>query len=433
MNTPWAALLCKFSDDDSEPFERAFSERLFTSAGSGSLNMVDYFADCSHGDAYVSGSQVFGWYTLDKKRSEYAGSGPNWQGRLDLVNWARQAAADAGDDLSGFYGVVVCMNVATDVFGGSGQLAVCDLNSMQPSILGQEMGHGYGLSHSRIDGSTDDYQDPWDTMSTANAYSASHSEFQSVGPGLNAWNMRGQGWLDEARVWRGGESFDSTLVLRPLHRRDLPGLLAAELPGGFLAEFRVQERWDAGIPRPAVLVHRFDENRSYLMPGVGGTSDLTEGDKFERGSQVIPWVGFTSLEVLDIDAGARTARLRVQHVPRQRQPHEFEGIFGQLIGGVGVDGGGIIVLPGGRVVPVPPWDPMIRILEQIALYRESANIGNAPLHESVQRLALQRIAAESTKQLSRLQVFESPPLKFGEVHQHGEHEHGGHEHGHAAE
>ena len=77
---------------------------------------------------------------------------------------------------------------------------------------------------------------------------------------------------------------------------------------------------------------------------------------------------------------------------------------------------------------MPPWDPMIRILEQIALYRESANIGNAPLHESVQRLALQRIAAESTKQLSRLQVFESPPLKFGEVH-----EHGGHEHRHSAE
>jgi hypothetical protein len=79
-------------------------------------------------------------------------------------------------------------------------------------------------------------------MSTANAYSASHDEFDSVGPGLNAWNMRSQGWLDESRVWRGsGTSFDSTIELRPLHRRELPGLLAAELPGGYLAEFSEQQ------------------------------------------------------------------------------------------------------------------------------------------------------------------------------------------------
>jgi hypothetical protein len=421
MNTPWAALLCKFNDDDSEPFERGFYERLFTTAGSGSLNMVDYFADCSHGNADVSGSEVFGWYTLNKARNEYTGSGPNWQGRLDLVNWARQAATDAGVDLTRFYGVVVCMNVATDLFGGGGRLAVCDLNSMRPALLGQEMGHGYGLAHSRIDGSTDDYRDPWDTMSTASPYSASHDEFGSVGPGLNAWNMRSQGWLDETRVWRGsGSGFNSTIVLRPLHRRDLPGLLAAELPGGYLAEFRVQERWDAEIPRPAILVHRFDDNHSYLMPATAGSSDLAEGDKFERGSQTIAWVGYTALEVQDIDAKSLTATLRVEHTPRQRQPHEFEGIFGQIIGGVGVDGGGILILPG-RVVPIPPWDPTIRILEQIAVYRESAHINDSSLQDAVRRHALERIVLHATTNLDKLHVFESPPQHPGELHEH-EHE-----------
>jgi hypothetical protein len=289
---------------------------------------------------------------------------------------------------------------------------------MQPSLLGQEMGHGYGLSLSGLEGSTADYQDPWDTMSTANASSAPHAEYGSVGPGLNAWNMRGQGWLDETRVWRGGGgAFDATIVLRPLHRRDLPGHLAVELPGGFLAEFRVQERWDEGIPRPAVLVHRFDGGYSYLMPATSGSADLGEGDKFERGSQMFPWVGYTALEVLDIDAAERTARLRVQRVPRQR--HEFEGIYGEIIGGVTSDGGGIVILPGGRVVPVPPWDPMVRILEQVAVYRESMNVDNAALQDSVRRLALQRITAESAKQLERLHVFESPPLRFGDTHEHG--------------
>ena len=418
MNTPWAVLLCKFNDDDSEPFPRRFYERLFTTAGSGSLNMVDYFQDCSHGDADVSGSQVFGWYTLGKRRDEYVGSGPNWQGRLDLVNWARQAATDAGVDLTLYYGVVVCMNVSTDLFGGGGRLAVCDLNSMQPALLGQEMGHGYGLAHSRIDGSTDDYRDPWDTMSTASPYSAPHDEYASVGPGLNAWNMRSQGWLDEARVWRGGGSaFDSTIVLRPLHRRDLPGLLAAELPGGYLAEFRVQERWDAGIPRAAVLVHSFDDNHSYLVPASSGSRDFGEGDRFERGSQTIPWVGHTALEVVDIDAEAHTAEIRLQHVPRQRGT-EFEGIFGQILGGVGVDGGGILILPGGRVVPIPPWDPTIRIAEQIAVYRDSAHINDLTLQDAVRRRALENITAHAQKGLAGLHVFETPPLKHGEVHEH---------------
>jgi len=310
------------------------------------------------------------------------------------------------------------MNVSTDLFGGGGRLAVCDLNSMQPALLGQEMGHGYGLAHSRIDGSTDDYRDSWDTMSTANAYSAPHDDYGSVGPGLNAWNMRSQGWLDETRVWRGGSgAFDSTIVLRPLHRRDLPGLLAAELPGGYLAEFRVQERWDAGIPRAAVLVHSFDDNHSYLVPSNAGSRDLGEGDKFERGSQTIPWAGYTGLEVVDIDAQAHTAEIRVQRVPRERG-HESEGIFGQILGGVGVDGGGILILPGGRVVPIPPWDPTIRIAEQIAIFRESTHINDSTLQDAVRRRALENIATHAQKGLEGLHVFESPPLKSGEVHEH---------------
>ena len=59
---------------------------MFTSAGVGTLNMVQFFTDLSHGAIDLSGSRVFGWYTLNKAKSEYLGSGPNWQGRQDLVN-----------------------------------------------------------------------------------------------------------------------------------------------------------------------------------------------------------------------------------------------------------------------------------------------------------------------------------------------------------
>ena len=125
MQTPWAILLCKFKDDAREPLTRQLFEDLFTSSGIGKFNMVDYFRDMSHGVLDLGGSKVFGWFTLDKNRSEYTGSGANQQGRKDLIEWARQKAADNKVDLSKFFSVVVCMNVPTDLFGG-GSGVVCD-------------------------------------------------------------------------------------------------------------------------------------------------------------------------------------------------------------------------------------------------------------------------------------------------------------------
>ena len=49
--------------------------------------------------------------------------------------------------------------------------------------------------------------------------------------------------------------------------RSLPGFLAAEIPGGYLVEFRVREGWDGAIPRAAVLIHRFESDGWFLMPG----------------------------------------------------------------------------------------------------------------------------------------------------------------------
>src|SRR5262249_6598479 len=146
-------------------------------------------------------------------------------GRQALIAWAKQAAAGHGDNLDNYFGVVVCMNVPTDLFGDLGFPAmVCpDDDPPQPSLVGQEMGHGYGLDHSRADGSDADYQDPWDIMSTRSPYETPNSDYINVGPGLNAANMASRGWLEETRVWAANGEFDETIRLRPLHHRSLPG------------------------------------------------------------------------------------------------------------------------------------------------------------------------------------------------------------------
>jgi len=391
--SPWAVLLVRFSDDTEPAPSMKTYEDLFTSAGRGKLNMLDFFHDMSHGQVNLSGSKLLGWYTLPVKRSDYVGNVyPQPAGKVNrngLLDLARTAATAAGVNLADFSGVVVSALGGTDLCGWvGGMAALCDNFSLSPSLLGQEMGHGYGLDHARLQGSTMDYQDPWDVMSTA-AYpwmQAAHAEFGTVGPGLNAWNMRSRGWLDESRVWQAPQaSWSETIQLRPLHRTDLPGFLAAEL-GPYLVEFRVPERWDAAIPRACILVHRFADNHSYLMPSAAGSQDIVTGDKFVSGDPIVVIFPSFSVEVLSIDAGNRTATIRLTQRPAARVPMTGGTVFGA----VEVDGsGGLFV--NGHFRPVPPRGPVTEIVEQLARYLDAAPSGAGV----ASALTMRRTALES--------------------------------------
>lgn len=405
IKSSWAVLRCKFNDDSTEPFTTDYYEDLFTSSGVGSQNMVDFFRDVSHGNLDLSDTRVFGWYTLDMKRSEYKGLA----GRGDLLNRARQAAAANGDNLSQYVSVGVCMNVQTDLFGG-GDGVVCDNLSTEPRFLGQEMGHFYGLDHSRADtikpcgeDSTIDYKDFWDVMSTAGcAFSSPHPRYSSIGPGLNAANMASRGWLDESRVWKAStSSFDTVVQLRPLHRRDLPGYLAARL-GKYLVEFRSKEKWDAAIPRPAVLIHRFDDNHSYIMSANSGEQDLVAGNVFGTADSV--FTEATRIEVVEINANEQFAKIRLVHHPAFEEP----SLGGILFGGVDRGGEGHIFVPGRGFVPIPPHSPFVQILRHIASYESSEAIASVHLRNSVRRETLSAISSLIENQMQTLQTFRQP-------------------------
>jgi hypothetical protein len=101
---------------------------------------------------------------------------------------------------------------------------------------------------------------------------------------------------------------------------------AAEMPDGYLVEFRIKEGWDAGIPRPAVLIHRFDGGHSYLIPGNSGSRDLIAGDSFGSSEPAEPAVMnlfsiFERIDVIAIDGDAKEATLRL----RYRRPNPLFG------------------------------------------------------------------------------------------------------------
>lgn len=413
----WAILLCKFNNDDSEPFPRNYYKDLFTSSGNGSQNMVDFFRDVSHGTLDLSDSHVFGWYTLNKSRSEYGTTGAEMLGNRDnLINWAKQAAAAKGDIISGYVSYVVCMNIPTDLFGG-GNGVVCDNNSMTPSLLGQEMGHFYGLAHSRADpqqpcgnDSGLDYKDFWDVMSTAGcAHMAPHPRFGSIGPGLNAANMASRGWLNESRVWKTNDkSFETLLKIRPLHRYDLPGYLAARF-GEYLIEFRSKANWDAAIPRSAVLIHRFEDNQSYLLSANNGDQDLVADDIFGTSEQENRLTtilnGLTRIEVVEINGEEQFALIRLVKRPAFEEP----SLNGILFGGVTRGGGGHVFVPGTGFIPIPPHSPFVKVLNHVATYESSGAIASTHLRNAVRLETLTAIAALVENEIKELQGYESPP------------------------
>jgi len=409
----WCILLCKFSTDNSATLPKNHYKRLFTGLGAGSLNMTDFFSDMSHGQLDLTNSEVHGWFSFGiKDKAEYDSfdakhaMDPSVPGSRDhLIDVGRKTAADQGIDLNAFAGLVICMNGPMDYFGRlGGMVAVFDsVNSLRPSVIGQEMGHGYGLDHSRQDGSMADYMDPWDVMSTDNTpFEQPNAEYGSVGPGLNAWNMRSRGWLDESRVWKSGNSgFNTTVQLRPLHRRDLSGYLAAEF-GEYLVEYRKKERWDAGFNHSDVFIHRFSANHSYVVAGTNGNFDLVAGDKLESGdpsSLDLFGSSYSKIEVISIDDKTSTATLQLVYRPAREVP----SIYGTVIGGGTGDGGGWIIV-NGHLHRIPPWDPGVDILRGLVTYRNAADIRDAAAQQAAQRSALETIS----KQISALRVSLDP-------------------------
>src|SRR5215467_7609358 len=113
ITSRWAVLLCKFADDQTPFAPLLHYQRLFTGAGAGSFNMVDFFRDMSHGQLDVSGSQIFGPFTLAQNRSVFAGNvttPPAGQvNRNGLFALCQQAALNNQVPLNQFDGTIVSM------------------------------------------------------------------------------------------------------------------------------------------------------------------------------------------------------------------------------------------------------------------------------------------------------------------------------------
>jgi hypothetical protein len=330
----FAVILCKFSDQPQEPRTPQFYKDSFTEEGAGTGGAFDYWRDVSFGNLDLTGSKVFGWFTM----SNHATQDLVGLRRDAFVSWGIETARLNDVDLSPFFGIIVVFNVATDSGASGGNRIVLGYrpNDWSPTFNCHEMGHIFGLDHSfdtsptsfdpNSDGRPGAYRDRWDIMSAMNVWLFNNA-LGGNGPGLNSPYLDRLGCISANRIWTPpNPNFAGTVTIAALNHPEVNGPLMIKIPrlsgpnpsvsSTYTVEFRRKTGWDAGIPNDTVLIHQVRSN------GLSYLQKTATGNEFFPGSEFTD--GGLSLKVLRIDTNSSTADVLVQVTSVDTRPRSCE-------------------------------------------------------------------------------------------------------------
>lgn len=268
--TPWLIIRCMFKDETSlpPPHPNSYYAALFTAPDI--ENVITYWRDISFGQLDLGGSEVTPWLVLNQRRSDYKVSGANQQqGRQDFVEWAKQAAIQFGADLSRFFGIIVATYRQIDLFGSNAPHLVCGPQNNLSQIV-HEVGHGFGLNHSRSVANPVNYTDPFCVMSAMTFGNASPSpvfndRFGSSGPGLCAPYVDKAGWLAKSRIVNVSTNdrspITTSIKLSPFSENDPAHKQLARFQFKTPQDvtYYIAHRfggWDRGLAQGAIVIHQ---------------------------------------------------------------------------------------------------------------------------------------------------------------------------------
>jgi hypothetical protein len=317
----YLVLACKFADHPETWTSLDYIGRLFTSAGSGENNFVDYWSQISEGAIDLSGSTVTSaWATMPNTFASYYGASfcmanAPWPGNQMVQDCI--TASGYQNSLGNYYGVIAVVNYGQLFQGGKtvrdtgtgprpfGQVilgpGVVPCNNGPPytpanyppmdgTQSGHEMGHSLGLSHAHAqdwNGTYDEYGDGWDIMG-GNQQGFSSSNFVKVGPGIDAPHRHQLGWIEPSRLYTylggGAQQIQLTAINHPENSgyRMARVLFGEDAQHDYTVELRTPTDWDQGLGNPppsqAVVIHEV----RYGTESVLRLKDSTHG-QFEPG------------------------------------------------------------------------------------------------------------------------------------------------------
>jgi hypothetical protein len=321
INWPWAIILCQFNDIPTVPQPVDYYEDLFTRNGTGGV--CDYWRTVSSNRLDLTGSKVFGWFTMSHSSAEV--SQLRFPGdRSTLVQWGIDTATANGVNLGQFKAVLIVQNYGVDHGAAGNGILIVHQNATlcEFGFICHEMGHGFGLPHSLSPNPDMVYGDGWDLMSFATTTFQFPISFRgaqgAATVGLNARNLEALGVIPAGRTWtQTRPDFSQRIILDPVNQPPIGnhGYLVAKIVpsaarprrsnnSSYTIEFRRKAGWDRNIPEDAVVVHEVRANGwSYLQPSIWGR--FTAGQEFVSPDPKI------YMRVESIDQTLGTAALRI--------------------------------------------------------------------------------------------------------------------------
>lgn len=305
-------LLCRFPDQPL-PF------------GIGAVQLVhgptypgvqQFYREMSRDPSLMAGSAVAGWFDLPKPHAAYVNG--TW---LDFGGLTQDciAAADPFVDFSLFYGINLQMNGPLSVratppydplsFGG-GWSAIVDgaprvfgvtwlsgLHYQNYVVVWHEIGHALGWPHSSGPYGQE-YDSRWDVMSAG--YFRGEEPWGALSIHTIAHHKRAAQWIPDDRrfVPTYGETesiFLARSALPPDH-----GYLMAEFPSGdgtVTVEARLHAGHDHPLPAQAIVVHRTDGLRAYVVDPDGNGDPNDEAAIWRVGETFVDGPGEVAMRV----------------------------------------------------------------------------------------------------------------------------------------
>jgi M6 family metalloprotease-like protein len=299
-SNPWIWILCKFSDDASEPAALSYFQTLIS-------DLNPYFQETSYNKADIAGSNVEDWYTLPQPRSYYV---YDMGGGVEDIDFQRAASdctavADADVDFTNIYGLNLMFNGELDsAFGVTTavNMTLDGVSKFWPSVFidnkggynmaltAHEMYHGFGLGHSGV-------RNPDGTILGGNSWDpvgVGACGFSSCIPShIPAPQKDELGWIDGDKIVTATlDTQTVTLESLALPQTSNPLMVKIPLEGNhfYTLESRRPAGYDSKVPE-AVLIHEvnlrpgeFSNGHIGLIPVPGASSPGSFGAIWSTGS-----------------------------------------------------------------------------------------------------------------------------------------------------